>query len=50
MKDAWKGLKTITGQGKFQGIPALITTPGSADCLNKFYARFDCFDFTDIRR
>ena len=48
MKDTWKGLKTITGQGKQSNNNALITAPGSADRLNLFFARFDCIDFSEV--
>ena len=45
-KDAWRGLKVLLGSDKKRNDPAIICTPGSADRLNKFYARFDKQDFS----
>ena len=47
MKDAWKGLKTITGQGTSKKSCPLTRPPGSADRLNVFYSRFDNKDFSE---
>ena len=44
MKDAWQGLRLLTGSGKIRSEIALTNTPGSADRLNEFYARFDSSD------
>jgi hypothetical protein len=46
LRDAWKGLRTLTGSGKVKSDNALTNSPGSADRLNMFYARFDCTDFS----
>lgn len=46
MKDAWKGLKSLTGQVKSKENIAIINDAGSADRLNNFYARFDKYDFS----
>ena len=53
MKDAWKGLKLLTGQkeGKKASIySSLTSTPGSADRLNLFYSRFDNKDYSSIHQ
>ena len=49
MKDAWKGLRIITGKEKSKKESPLTSTIGSADRLNKFYARFDDKDFSEIQ-
>lgn len=46
MKDAWTGLKTLTGQNETKKACSLTSTPGSADRLNTFYSRFDTKDFS----
>lgn len=46
-KDAWKGLKAITGMAKRNTTPALFSTHGTGDELNNFYSRFDCVDFSN---
>ena len=46
MKDAWKGLRLITGQEKSRKDSAVTSTSGPADHLNSFYARFDKTDFS----
>ena len=40
MKDAWNGLDIITGRKTTKKACNLTSTPGSADRLNNFYARF----------
>ena len=45
-KDAWKGLKELTDMTKAKKEPALLKEPGSAERINKFYARFDNIDFS----
>jgi hypothetical protein len=45
-REVWKGLKVLTGANKKISEPALLSQLGSADRLNKFYARFDHRDFT----
>ena len=45
-RDAWKGLRILTGQEERRQDNMLTNTPGSADRLNHFYARFDCHDFS----
>ena len=45
-REAWKGLKTLLGMDKKRKDPAIISTTGSADRLNHFYARFDNKDFS----
>ena len=47
-RDAWRGLKTLTGMEKIRRDPAIITEPGSADRLNAFYSRFDDSDLTQV--
>ena len=47
MKDAWKGLKLLTGQKESKKASSLTSTPGSADRLNKFYSRFDNIDYSN---
>ena len=47
MKDAWKGLKTITGQGTSKKSCPLTRPPGSADRSNVFYSRFNNKDFSE---
>ena len=37
MKDAWNGLKLLTGQKEGKKASNLTSTPGSADRLNLFY-------------
>jgi hypothetical protein len=37
-KDAWKGLKVLTGVDKKRKDPAILSQPGSADRLNRFYS------------
>ena len=44
IKEAWKGMKELTGMNKRKKDPSILNEPGSAQCLNKFYARFDCVD------
>lgn len=46
MKEAWKGLKVLTGQEKSSKECALLNE-GAADRLNSFYARFDNHDFSN---
>ena len=46
MKDAWKGLKCLTGQSSSKKPCALTKEAGSAERLNHFYARFDKEDFS----
>ena len=46
MKDAWNGLKILTGQKEDKKASSLTSTPGAADRLNHFYARFDNKDFS----
>ena len=45
-KDAWKGLKVLTGVENKRKEPVFLSQPGSADRLNRFYARFDKKDFS----
>ena len=45
-KDAWKGLKVLTGVENERKEPVFLSQPGSADRLNHFYARFDKKDFS----
>ena len=45
-KEAWRGLKILTGMEEKKRDPAIITTPGSAERLNIFYSRFDDKDFS----
>jgi hypothetical protein len=47
-RDAWRGLKILTGMDKQRKIPAIITTPGSANRLNEFYSRFDVEDMSEV--
>ena len=47
MKDAWSGLKILTGQKDEKKANSLTSTPGSADRLNVFYSRFDNIDYSD---
>jgi len=44
-KDAWRGLQHLTGMVKTTKDPSILGEKGSADRLNKFYARFDNTDF-----
>ena len=46
LKDAWRGLKVLIGSDKKQSEPQLLSSPGSADRLNRFYGRFDVHDFS----
>ena len=46
MRDAWKGIRVLTGQDKAKKESPLLQEEGSADRLNSFYARFDDKDFT----
>ena len=46
MRDAWRGLKMLTGQDQAKKESSLLTEEGSADRLNSFYARFDNKDFS----
>ena len=48
--DAWKGLKVLLGTETKRKDPAIVCTPGSAERLNKFYARFDNHDFSNEHR
>ena len=48
MKDAWTGLKVLTGQNKARKACSLTSTAGAADRLNQFYSRFDNKDFSNI--
>ena len=41
MKDAWNGLKILTGQKEDKKASSLTSTPGAVDWLNHFYSRFD---------
>ena len=50
MKDAWKGLKLLTGQKEGKKASSLTSTPGSADRLNLFYSRFDNKDYSSIHQ
>ena len=45
-KDAWRGLKILTGQEKSPKEPDFLQEKGAPDRLNKFYARFDMNDFS----
>ena len=45
VREAWRGLRVLTGMEQRQKDPAILQEPGSADRLNRFYARFDCKDF-----
>jgi hypothetical protein len=47
VREAWRGLRVLTGMDQQQKDPALLQEPGSADRLNRFYARFDCRDFNN---
>jgi hypothetical protein len=49
-RDAWKGLRTLTGQGRGNSSDALTNVPGAADRLNQFYARFDDIDFSTLHQ
>lgn len=44
-KEAWKGLKKITGLSKKRVEPHVDNLKSYCDELNKFYNRFDVFDF-----
>ena len=46
MRDAWKGIRILTGQDKAKKESPLLQGEGSADRLNSFYARFDDKYFT----
>jgi hypothetical protein len=48
-RDAWKGLKELTGIAKKQKQIAILKEVGSADRLNRFYSRFDSLDFSHLR-
>ena len=45
MKDAWSGLKQLTGMAHTHSEPSLLCSQGSAARLNTFYAWFDDKDF-----
>ena len=45
-RDAWRGLKVLTGTEKNNKEPAILSEHGAADRLNKFYACFDTVDFS----
>ena len=45
-KDAWRGLKVLLGTDRKQKDPAILCSPGAADRINTFYARFDTQDFS----
>ena len=47
MKDAWRGLRNLTGQSETKKSYSITSTPGSADRLNSFYSRFDTTDFSE---
>ena len=47
MKDAWSGLKILTGQKEEKKANSLTSTSGTADRLNVFYSRFDNVDYSD---
>ena len=47
MKDAWKGLKTITSQGTSKKPCPLTCPPRFAYRLHVFYSRFDNKDFSE---
>jgi hypothetical protein len=46
-RDAWRGLKILTGMEKVRRESALISAPGADDRLNDFYCRFDDKDFRE---
>ena len=46
MRDAWKGLKMLTGQDQTKKESSLLTEEESVDLLNNFYPRFDNSDFS----
>ena len=46
MKDMWSSLKKITGYTKARESIYVGKEKEYADELNKFYCRFDCFDFS----
>ena len=48
MRDAWKGLKILTGHDQTKEESPLLTEEGSGDRLNSFYARFDNIDFCNV--
>ena len=48
MRDAWKGLKTLSGQSKFKSDKSNMPSNKQkefSDKLNDFYCRFDTQDF-----
>ena len=47
MRDAWKGIRTLTGQDNSKKESPLLQSEGAADRLNSFYARFDNKDFSN---
>ena len=49
-RDAWKGLKVLTGMEKKHTDPAILKDSGAPDRLNQFYARFDDKDFSQQQR
>ena len=50
MKDAWKGLKALTGQKEGRKASSVPSTPGSADRLTSPYSRFANRDYSSIRQ
>ena len=50
MKDTWKGLQILTGKERSRSDSEIICTPGSANRLNQFFARFDCQDFSQMHQ
>ena len=49
-KDAWKGLKVLTGVENKRKEPVFLSQPGSAERLNHFYVRFDKKDFSSEKQ
>lgn len=45
-KDAWRGLKMLTGMNQRRKDPSILLETGAADRLNQFYARFDNKDYS----
>jgi len=50
MKDAWKGLKLLTGQKEGKKASSMTNAPGSADRLNSLYSLSDNKDYSSIRQ
>lgn len=49
-KEAWRGLRIITGMADTKKENSYLSSSGIADRLNNFYSRFDDKDFTVIHQ